>query len=225
MPACPRVPESCATACERSNANNDAVIRRLSDATRSVRVKARIGENRNRFSAAGVAQVIDPTGDRARCILRYPVMWQTRWRLEVSMPSRLKSLLVFIAVFFLFNALPAKAQNLQQLQQYQQLQQQEQDRRQANPEATPSFEPSGQTICAGNIPPEGTIITATGNSIDCGGSCRARRIQPLHGHIMVICSQQPIPDNYEIQSVTTTPSCNCIGEEDNAYVFAPSPEP
>jgi type II secretory pathway pseudopilin PulG len=135
------------------------------------------------------------------------------------MPSRLKSLLVFIAVFSLFNTLRAQAQNLQQLQQYQQLQQQERDRRQANPEATPGFEPSGQTICAGNIPPEGTIITATGNSIDCGGSCRARRIEPLHGHIMVICSQQPIPDNYEIQSVTTTPSCNCIGEEDNAYVI------
>jgi hypothetical protein len=123
------------------------------------------------------------------------------------MPNRLKSLLMFIAIFFLCNPLPVDAQN-QDLQ-----------RRQAAPEPTPAFELGGQTICAGNIPPEGTIITATGNSVDCGGSCRARRIEPLHGHIMVICAQQPIPDDYEIQSLTTTPMCNCIGEEDNAYVI------
>jgi len=121
------------------------------------------------------------------------------------MPSPLKSLLIFIAVFFLFITLPAQAQ-----QQYMGQNQ--------GPAPTPS-EASGQTICAGNIPPEGTIITATGNSVDCGGSCRARQIEPLHGHIMVICAQQPIPDNYEIQSLTTTPACNCIGEEDNAYVI------
>ena len=122
------------------------------------------------------------------------------------MPSPLKSLLIFIAVFFLFNSLPAQAQR--------------QDPAQADAaEPAPPPGPSGQTICAGNIPPEGTIITATGNSVDCGGSCRARQIEPLHGHIMVICAQQPIPDNYEIQSVTTTPACNCIGEEDNAYVI------
>jgi hypothetical protein len=114
---------------------------------------------------------------------------------------------MFIAVFFLFSTSPAQAQN-QDLEQGR-----------AAPEPAPAFETSGQTICAGNIPPEGTIITATGSSLDCGGSCRARRIEPLHGHIMVICAQQPIPDNYEIQSLTTTPVCNCIGEEDNAYVI------
>ena len=77
----------------------------------------------------------------------------------------------------------------------------------------------GQTICAGNIPPEGTVITATGNSVDCGGSCRARQIEPIRGQIMVVCAQQPIPDRYEIQSVTTSPACNCLGEDDNAYVL------
>jgi hypothetical protein len=77
----------------------------------------------------------------------------------------------------------------------------------------------GQTICAGNIPPEGTVITATGNSVDCGGSCRARQIEPVRGQIMVICAQQPIPERYEIQSVTSSPACNCLGEDDNAYVL------
>lgn len=119
------------------------------------------------------------------------------------MPSPLKLLLTFIATSFLFNALPVHAQ---------------QQQNQMQPGQTQAAEP-GQTICAGNIPPEGTIITATGNSVDCGGSCRARQIEPLRGHIMVICAQQPIPDEYEIQSVTSTPACNCLGEDDNAYVI------
>lgn len=106
------------------------------------------------------------------------------------MPTAIKASLFAISMFVLFVvACPAQAQEL------------------------------GQTICAGNIPPEGTVITATGNSVDCGGSCRARQIEPVRGQIMVICAQQPIPDEYEIQSVTTSPACNCLGEEDNAYVL------
>jgi hypothetical protein len=76
-----------------------------------------------------------------------------------------------------------------------------------------------QTICAGNTPPEGMIITETGNSPICGGSCRSRQIERVHGGIMVICAQQPLPHNYEIQSVTSNPACSCLGDEDNAYVI------
>ncbi|HXN87091.1 MAG TPA: hypothetical protein VN867_13540, partial [Candidatus Binataceae bacterium] len=126
----------------------------------------------------------------------------------------LKSLLVFIAVYFL-STLPAQAQQPQQ-QQPEMRQTPVPD--QSNLDQSNPGEP-GQIICAGNIPPEGTIITATGNSVECGGSCRARRIEQVHGHIMVICAQQPVPDNYEIQSLTSTPACNCLGEEDNAYVI------
>ncbi len=78
---------------------------------------------------------------------------------------------------------------------------------------------SGQVICAGNVPPDGMVITATGNSVECGGSCRSRHIVPVKGRIMVICAQQPIPEQYEIQSITSTPACNCLGEDDNAYVI------
>jgi hypothetical protein len=47
---------------------------------------------------------------------------------------------------------------------------------------------------------------------------------------MVICAGQPIPQYYETESTTTTAACNCIGEEDNAYVIrrmngAPTPTP
>jgi len=37
--------------------------------------------------------------------------------------------------------------------------------------------------------------------------------------MMVICGGQPIPDDYEIESITTTPRCGCLGEHDNAYVI------
>jgi hypothetical protein len=77
----------------------------------------------------------------------------------------------------------------------------------------------GQLVCAGNIPPDDMVITATGDSKYCGGSCRAREIKPVDGSIMIICAQQPIPQDYELQSVTTTAACGCIGEQDNAMVI------
>jgi hypothetical protein len=86
------------------------------------------------------------------------------------------------------------------------------------------------TICAGNVPPEDMVITATGTSSNCAGSCRARTVEPVAGPVMVICAGQPIPHFYETESTTTTPACNCIGDEDNAYVIrrengAPTPTP
>jgi hypothetical protein len=36
---------------------------------------------------------------------------------------------------------------------------------------------------------------------------------------MVICAQQPIPENYSLESVTSSPSCECLGQQDNAYVI------
>jgi hypothetical protein len=75
-----------------------------------------------------------------------------------------------------------------------------------------------QVICSGNIPPEGTVITATGTAAICGGGCRARRYQPAEGSTMVICAEQPIPRNYQLESVTSSPACECLGDQDNAYV-------
>lgn len=88
--------------------------------------------------------------------------------------------------------------------------------------------PNALTICAGNVPPENMVITATGNSPQCAGSCRARQVEPVEGPIMIICAGQPLPEFYEIESVTTTPACTCMSEEDNAFVIrrvreAPTP--
>lgn len=100
---------------------------------------------------------------------------------------------------------------------------------QGNPPA-PAFpaKPNALTICAGNVPPDNMVVTATGNSPQCAGSCRARQVEPVEGPVMIICSGQPLPEFYEIESVTTTPACTCISEEDNAYVIrrnreAPTP--
>jgi len=76
-----------------------------------------------------------------------------------------------------------------------------------------------QVICSGDIPPPRTVITATGTSSICGGACRARKFEPVQGATMVICAQQPIPANYTLESVTTSPSCRCLGEQDNAYII------
>jgi len=90
--------------------------------------------------------------------------------------------------------------------------------------------PTALVICAGNNPPENMVITAAGTSYTCPGSCRSRQVEPVEGPIMVICAGQPIPQYYETESVTTTPTCNCIADQDNAYVIrrmasAPSPTP
>ncbi|MHB8381112.1 MAG: hypothetical protein ACYDC3_02055 [Candidatus Binataceae bacterium] len=36
---------------------------------------------------------------------------------------------------------------------------------------------------------------------------------------MVICAHQPVPEGYALDSVTTSPDCRCLGDEDNAYVI------
>ena len=76
-----------------------------------------------------------------------------------------------------------------------------------------------QVVCSEDVIPSNMAITATGTSPVCRGSCRARRIEPIHGSIMIICADQAVPQNYALDSVTTTPDCQCLGEEDNAYVI------
>jgi hypothetical protein len=62
-------------------------------------------------------------------------------------------------------------------------------------------------------------VTATGTSPSCSGSCRAREMKPVCGSVMKICASQPIPKGYILDSITTTPGCQCVGAEDNAYVI------
>ena len=90
--------------------------------------------------------------------------------------------------------------------------------------------PGALIVCAGNVPPENMVITATGTSFTCSGSCRSREVEPAQGPIMIICAGQPIPQFYETESVTSSPACNCLGDQDNAYVIrrlntAPTPSP
>jgi len=90
--------------------------------------------------------------------------------------------------------------------------------------------PNALVVCAGDVPPDDMVITATGTSVTCAGSCRSRQIEPVEGPVMVICAGQPIPRYWETQSVTTLPACNCIADQDNAYVIrrgigAPTPTP
>ncbi|MGH7780943.1 MAG: hypothetical protein ACREQR_14085 [Candidatus Binataceae bacterium] len=37
--------------------------------------------------------------------------------------------------------------------------------------------------------------------------------------MMIICAHQAIPDGYLLESVTATPNCRCLGNDDNAYVI------
>ena len=76
-----------------------------------------------------------------------------------------------------------------------------------------------QIACSEDVIPEKMVITATGTSPVCRGSCRARRLEPVRGSLMIICANQPIPTDYSLDSVTTTPDCVCLGDEDNAYVI------
>jgi len=76
-----------------------------------------------------------------------------------------------------------------------------------------------QVVCSEDVIPDNMAITATGTSPVCRGSCRARRIEPIRGAIMIICADQAVPKDYALDSVTTTPDCQCLGEEDNAYVI------
>ena len=103
----------------------------------------------------------------------------------------------------------------------------------AEPEPSPipfPSKPNALVVCAGNVPPENMVITATGTSFTWSGSCRSREVEPVRGPIMIICAGQPIPQFYETESVTSSPACNCLGDQDNAYVIrrsntAPTPSP
>jgi hypothetical protein len=83
---------------------------------------------------------------------------------------------------------------------------------------------AGPTICAGNIPPDGMVITATGTSDSCPRLCRARDTQPAQLSITVICAGQAIPDGYELENLTSVPACDGVGAQDNAYVIRETDE-
>jgi hypothetical protein len=76
-----------------------------------------------------------------------------------------------------------------------------------------------EVICADDAAPEGMIITATGTATSCAGACRAREMKPACGPVIKICAGQPIPKGYILESITTTPACECVGSDDNAYVI------
>ena|SRR5581483_11725945 len=76
-----------------------------------------------------------------------------------------------------------------------------------------------QIVCSEDVIPGEMVVTATGTSPVCHGSCRARRIEPVRGPVMIICANQPVPKDYSLDSVTTTPDCRCLSNEDNAYVI------
>jgi hypothetical protein len=79
--------------------------------------------------------------------------------------------------------------------------------------------PQSLIVCSEDIVPNDMIVTATGTSPACRGSCRARKVAPVRGLVMIVCANQPIPERYVLDSVTTTPDCVCLGDEDNAYVI------
>src|ERR1700747_1377249 len=76
-----------------------------------------------------------------------------------------------------------------------------------------------EVICADDVAPEGMIITATGTAASCAGACRAREMKPACGPVIKICAGQPIPKGYILESITTTPACECVGSDDNAYII------
>jgi hypothetical protein len=76
-----------------------------------------------------------------------------------------------------------------------------------------------EVICADDVAPKGMIIAATGTAASCAGACRAREMKPACGPIIKICAGQPIPKGYILESITTTPACECVGSDDNAYVI------
>ncbi|GEM_PF-2341135 len=76
-----------------------------------------------------------------------------------------------------------------------------------------------QVVCSEDVIPGNMVVTATGTSPICHGSCRARKIEPVRGSVMIICANQPVPNDYSLDSVTTTPDCGCLSNEDNAYVI------
>lgn len=76
-----------------------------------------------------------------------------------------------------------------------------------------------EVLCADDIVPAGMAVTATGTTVNCAGACRAREVEPVCGPVMKICAGQPIPRGYVLDSITTMPACECLGQEGNAYVI------
>ena len=74
-----------------------------------------------------------------------------------------------------------------------------------------------QTICVPELPPDGMVITATGDSSGCNSPCSARRIDKVFGKLMKICSGQPIPDGWQIDGTGSTPQCRCLGDAENTF--------
>lgn len=76
-----------------------------------------------------------------------------------------------------------------------------------------------EIVCADDVVPFGTAVTATGTAPSCDGSCRAREIKPVCGLVMKICAGQPVPKGYVLDSITSMPGCQCLGYDDDAYVI------
>jgi len=73
-------------------------------------------------------------------------------------------------------------------------------------------------VCKGDLPPEGHAITATGPGRDCAGECNGLYAEPLRDQ-MVICQNQPVPDDFEVVSDATSPRCQCVAARQNALVI------
>jgi hypothetical protein len=76
-----------------------------------------------------------------------------------------------------------------------------------------------EILCADDLVPQGMTVTATGTAATCAGACRARQVEPVCGPVMKICAGQPIPKGYVLDSITTMPACQCLGQENDAYVI------
>jgi hypothetical protein len=76
-----------------------------------------------------------------------------------------------------------------------------------------------EIVCADDVVPFGTAVTATGTAPSCDGSCRAREIKPVCGLVMKICAGQPVPRGYVLDSITSMPGCQCLGHDNDAYVI------
>jgi hypothetical protein len=73
-------------------------------------------------------------------------------------------------------------------------------------------------VCKGDLAPEGYAITATGPGHDCAGECNGLYAEVLRDQ-MVICQNQPIPDDFELVGSATSPRCACVAARENALVI------
>ena len=74
------------------------------------------------------------------------------------------------------------------------------------------------TVCMNRNPPEGTVITRSVRDPGCKGQCESDLVIPMSDR-MVICRGQSIPKGYEIELLTSTPDCACVGSGQNAYTI------